>query len=215
MSVVGVHRHWRQIVFQHGSQLGLPAPGHVFLDSGFVALLSGLIEHLAQQVVGQVLLGDPMVPIGVGIQVTPTVAEILRIATGVFQMAGHFPFLLFLHGANGVEEGKGTVALGSGGQVETSLCQVKPPFRHTHVVEGLGAPGHHPNGVGVGHAHVFTSQDEHAAENEARIFAGIQHACHPVQSRVGIGAAQTLDEGTDGVEVSVAILVVQDSTALD
>ena len=47
------------------------------------------------------------------------------------------------------------------------------------------------------------------------IFAGIYHACHPVQRRIGIRASQAFDKSADGIEVGVAFFVVQDSPLLN
>jgi hypothetical protein len=43
----------------------------------------------------------------------------------------------------------------------------------------------------------------------------VDHAGQPVEGGVGVGAADALDEGADGVEVGVALLVVEDGALLD
>ncbi len=156
-----------------------------------------------------------MVAVGVGIEVALPVAQVFGVPAGVLQMLGDFFLSLPLHGRDSIEKGKGTVALGCCRQVDARLGQVKASLRHTHIVESLGAGGYHSHGVRVGHAYILAGEDQHAAEDKARIFTCVQHARHPVQGRVGVGAAQALDEGADGVEVDVAILVVENSTALD
>ena len=128
---------------------------------------------------------------------------------------GTLGFAFLLDAGKGIEEGKARIALGRGGQVERSLGQVKAPFGHPDIVESLRAGDDDPQGVGVRHTDVFTRKDEHAAKNEARVLASVDHARHPVEGRVGIGAAQTLDEGADGVVVDVAFLVIQHGPALD
>ena len=60
----------------------------------------------------------------------------------------------------------------------------------------------------VGQADVFGGQDDDAAGDKHRVLAGLKHACEPVNGGVGVGAADGLDEGGDGVEVGVAALVV-------
>ena len=67
----------------------------------------------------------------------------------------------------------------------------------------------------VGQADIFAGQDDQAAQDEARVLAGVQHLRQPVQGGVGVGAAHRLDEGGDGVVMGVAVFVVQHGPALD
>ena len=92
---------------------------------------------------------------------------------------------------------------------------MKATFGQAHLLERAGAGGHHLDGVGVGHAHILAGKDQHAPEDEARRLAGIDHLRHPVDGRIRVAAAQALDKGADGVEVVVALLVIEDGAALD
>ncbi|MEI2776443.1 MAG: hypothetical protein V9G19_10825 [Tetrasphaera sp.] len=114
-----------------------------------------------------------------------------------------------------IEKGEGGVGFLGRGQIERSRSQVKAPFGHAHLLEGLGAGVDHLDGVGVGHAHILAGKDQHAAEDEARRLAGIDHLGHPVHRGVRVAAAQALDEGADRVEVIVALFVVEHGAALD
>ena len=63
----------------------------------------------------------------------------------------------------------------------------------------------------VGHADVLGREDHHAAGDEPGVLPRLQHAQHPVDGRVGIRAAQRLDERTDDVVVLVGRLVVAEA----
>ena len=61
----------------------------------------------------------------------------------------------------------------------------------------------------IGVADVLGGEDHHPAQHEQRILAGLEHARHPVDRGVGIGAAHALDERRDDAVVLVAGLVVE------
>ena len=164
---------------------------------------------------GQVLLGDPVVAIGVRVEIALAVAKAFVVAVAVLEMIGHAAVRLRAHLLQRIEEGKGGVGLLGRGQIERGRGQVEAAFGHAHLLEGLGAGVDHLDGVGVGHAHILAGEDQHAAEDEARRLAGIDHLGHPVHRRIGVAAAQALDEGADRVEVVVAFLVVEHGAALD
>ena len=67
----------------------------------------------------------------------------------------------------------------------------------------------------IGEADVLAGGDQHAPKDEAGVFAGLHHAGQPEQGGVGIAAPERLDEGADGVEVGVALLVVEHRPLLD
>jgi len=96
---------------------------------------------------------------------------------------------------DGVGEGDGS--LGQSGELE----------------RGKGAGGD-DEGHRVGVADVFAGEDHHAAQDEQRVFAGVDHAKAPVQGCVGIAAAHRLDKGADDVVVLLAVLVVEEHAAL-
>ena len=61
----------------------------------------------------------------------------------------------------------------------------------------------------IGVADVLGREDHHAARDEQRILARLEHAHQPVDRRVGIAAAHALDERGDDVVVLLAALVVE------
>ena len=199
----------------HRDELQLAAAGDLGADAGLVPLVRRLVEDAPLQIGGQVLLGDPVVAVGVRVEVPLPVAESLAVAVGVLEMVGDLVFALLLDRPEGVEEGHGGVALGSGRQVQRRLCQGEAAFRQTDPVEGLGGGDDQRQGPRVGEADVLAGEDDHAAEDEPRILPGVDHAGHPVQGGVRIRAPHRLDEGADRVEVVVALLVVENGAPLD
>ena len=130
-------------------------------------------------------------------------------------MRRHFGLLLPLHRLQRIKESHGRVALGRGGQVERGLGQVEAALRHPHVLKRLRRRYHHTQCVRVSEAHVLTGKDDHAAEDEARLLARVDHPRHPVERRVRVRAAQALDERADGVVVDIAFFVVEHGATLD
>ena len=82
-------------LLDHGRQLGFAAAGHLVADAALVALVAGLVEHPPLKSLGQVLLGHPVVAIGVGIEVALAMAKALAVAAAILEVAGHIalPFL--------------------------------------------------------------------------------------------------------------------------
>ena len=94
--------------FVEGRQLRLPP----FEDRGasfaFDAQGSGSIEDAPPQAFGQVLLGYPMVAIGMRVEIAFAVAEALGVSVRVLQVGGHFGGLR-LDGGERVEVSEGGV----------------------------------------------------------------------------------------------------------
>ena len=199
----------------HRRQLQLPAAPDLVAQGTFAALVRRLVEQAPVEAVGQVLLGHPVVAVGVGIEVAGAVAEALRVPVGVLQRVRDLAVALGLDRGQGVEEGEGGVALRRRGQVEGGLGEVEPALGQADPVEGLGRGGDHPQGFRVGEAHVLAGEDQHAAEEEPGVLAGMDHAGQPVDRGVGVRPAQRLDQGGDRIEVVVALLVVEHRPPLD
>ncbi len=70
--------------FDHRRQLGLAATGHLVADAPLVPLVTGFVKSPPLEALGQVLLGDPVLTIGVGIQIALAVPEPFRVAAAVF-----------------------------------------------------------------------------------------------------------------------------------
>ena len=79
----------------YGSKLGFPLCQYLVAYLFFVAGVSGSIKHSANQLVGQILLRNPVVAVGMGIQVPLAVTERFSIAVCIFQMVRHLGLFLF------------------------------------------------------------------------------------------------------------------------
>ena len=142
-------------------------------------------------------------------------AEALAVATGIAEVSRDICFSFLFDCRNGVEEGHGRVALGRGGEIEGSLGEMEAAFGEADIVESLRTGHDDSHGVGVGQADILTGQDDHAPENEAGVFAGVDHAGHPVERGIRVEAAEALYKGADRVVVDVAFLIIEHGTPLD
>ena len=84
------------------------------------------------------------------------------------------------------------------------LSQVQPRLWKPDELDSLGRCRGDPECVGIGHPHIFASEDHKAPCDKARIFTGLYEARHPVEARVGIRASQALDESRNEVVVLLA-----------
>ena len=150
-----------------------------------------------------------------GIEVALTVAESLLVTVAVLQVIGDVGFAFFLHHAKRVEESEGRVRLGRGREIDGRQRQREPSLRQADTLKGLPATDDDGHGLRIGHADILPGKDGHAPENEARVFPGIDHPGHPVEGGIGVGTAQTLDEGRDGVVMNITVLVIEHGPALD
>ena len=75
-----------RFALDHGRQLRLAVAGHLVADVLLVALFGRLVKNLALKRVGQVLLGHPMIAVGVGIEVALTVAKAFPVEVKGYQL---------------------------------------------------------------------------------------------------------------------------------
>ena len=94
-------------------------------------------------------------------------------------------------------------------QVRARLRQRVHALGHAHAAQRRVGGARDEQRARVGVAHVLAREDEHAARDEERVVARLEHAHHPVDRRVGIAAAHRLDERADDVVVLLAALVVE------
>ena len=76
----------------------------------FPAQLARLPEQLPLQGAGQVLLGDPVFGVGMGIAVAHAIAKGLAIPVGIAQVGGHVLPVAGLDRFQGIKEAKQAVA---------------------------------------------------------------------------------------------------------
>ena len=96
------------------------------------------------------------------------------------------------------------VALWGGGQVHHGLGQIELGLGQSHVFKRLGSRHRNHQRLGVGHADVFAGQHNEAPHDEASVFASLEHARQPIQTCIGIAAANALDERTDDVVMVIS-----------
>jgi hypothetical protein len=108
-------------------ELSSPTFEHSSSPFSFPTLLARSPEHLSLQGIGEVVLGDPMLPIGVGIAVPLSIAEGFTIAIGIAEMAWHRLVLSTAYKADGFEQSHRAVAFFGAGQIQGCLGKrVKP-----------------------------------------------------------------------------------------
>ena len=112
---------WGVFSFQHCRQLQFSAAVYQSARVFLAALVRGLVEGPALEALRQVLLGDPVLAVGVGIEIASAVAEAFGVAAGVLKVVGYFLLLFFFDRFQRVEKGQGRVALGRGRQVERGM----------------------------------------------------------------------------------------------
>ena len=199
---------------QQCGNLCLPPGQHLLPDGILIALGAGIIEDTTVQGIGQILLGYPMVGVGVGIEVACPVAKALGIPVAILEVVGYLG-ILPLHGGQGIEEGKGAVGFGGGGKVEGGVGQVVASLRQTNPVKGGGTRLHHGDGHGVCKSCVLAGGNQHTTEDKARIFSRRHHPCQPVQGRIWVPPPQTFDKGADDIVVVVTVSIVEHHLLLD
>ena len=102
----------------------------------------------------------------------------------------------------------GRVGLGRRGQIDGGLSQWDAPFRPTDLGHGVESGIGQQQGVGIGQTDIFGGTDHEAACDELGVFAAGDHARQPIDGRIGIAAADALDESRNDVVVHLPFLVV-------
>jgi hypothetical protein len=110
--------------------------------------------------------------------------------------------------------GERGVRLGRAGQVDRALGQRQRALRQADQLERRQRRGRDDERLRIGVADVLAGEDDHAAQDEARLLARLQHARHPVRGGVRIRAAHALDERAHHPVVLVARPVVEERALL-
>ncbi len=181
----------------------------------FIAHAGRFVEVGAQQFLGEILLGKKVLLVHVRIDIALPMPQRDGIPVGILQVGGHAADALLLDALEGLEVGGGGIGFGRGGQVEGGFDDRINAFRQADEGKGLHGRGRHYDPHRVGQADILPGQDDQAAQDEARVFPGVQHFRQPVQGGVRVGAAHRFDEGADRVVMGIPILVVQHRPALD
>ena len=117
-------------------------------------------------------------------------------------------------GAGGAERLVGGVGLRREGEVDGGLGEVERALGQADPVDRAGGGVGDQQRLRVGVADVLGGEDDHAAGDEARVLAALQHHRQVVERGVDVGAAGRLDPGRDEVVVAVALAVVVERLAL-
>ena len=96
------------------------------------------------------------------------------------------------------------VGLGGRGQVDHGLGQIQLRLGKAHELDGPGGRVGNQKAHRIGHADVFAGQDDQSAGDEPGVLADVEHPGQPVQTGIGIGAPDALDEGAGHVVVGIA-----------
>ena len=132
-------------------------------------------------------------------------AEDLRAAiVGVAQMHRNRARATIPDRAGGrAERRDDAVALRREREMDHRVREVDRDFRQPDVLDGPGGRVGNEEGLRIGEADVLTREDDEPARDEPRILTRFEHPREPVQARVGIGAANRLDESGDDVVMLV------------
>ena len=173
------------------------------------ALADGLVRH-------QLLLGDAL-GVGVRVVVVESPAELLGARVGgAAQRRRRLGRAVLAHPrARALDRLVRGVRLRRERQVHGGLGEVERALGQTHVLDRVGRAHRHLERARVGVADVLAREHDHAAGDEARVLAALEHRRQVEQRGVGIGAARGLDPCRDQVVVEVAALVVEDRAALE
>ena len=106
----------------HG-ELSSPTFEHSSSSFSLPALLARCPEHLPLQRIGKVILCDPMLPVGVGVAISLSIAKGITIAMGIAEVAWHILILSTANKTDRFEQSHRAIAFFSAGQVEGSLGQ--------------------------------------------------------------------------------------------
>src|SRR6056297_1097289 len=114
-----------------------------------------MVEYFALKTRRQILLGNPVVAVGMGVKVALSVAKTLRIAAGIFQMVRYLLCSFALYFGQGVEKTQAGIAFGCTCQIHRSMGQMVTTLGHTDPVEGRRRRLDYSQCMGIGKPDVF------------------------------------------------------------
>jgi hypothetical protein len=103
-------------------------------------------------------------------------------------MVRHLPFAFLLHGFESVKKGKHGIGFWRSGQVQCCSGQWKASFRETNTIKRVRTGQSDLRRLWISQAHILAGKDEHAAEEKAGVFTGVDHFGQPVHRRVRVRA---------------------------
>ena len=146
----------------------------------------------------------------VRVLVTVAVAEVLhQLRRRIAQMERDGEVAGAAHQLQGFIDGfVGGVVLLRPCQVDHRLGQRDASLGPSDLRHGIEGGVRQQEGVGIRQSDVLRRTDDDPPGDELRVLAPLYHARHPVESRLGVGAPDRLDERRDDVVVHLAVLVV-------
>ena len=149
-----------------------------------------LVVHPALERVRTILLETDPRGVVVRVDVALAVAEGGRpLVVGVAQVAGTSWLTAGAHvGLGPPQRHRHGVGLGRPGQVDHRFGQVERRLGQPDVLDGPGGGLGHEERLGIGQPDVLAGQDHHAPGQETGVLARLDHAGHPVEAGVGVGA---------------------------
>ena len=121
-----------------------------------------------------------------------------------------------LHGMHGRFDGFITcVGFWCTGEVCGDLSKNQTGFRHTDHMDGLESGSGKAKSMRIRIPDILRCQDDESPSDEFRFFSPFQHDGQPVNSCVGIGSANGLDECADGIVMIIALFIIDQRFGLD
>ena len=134
----------------------------------------------------------------------------------VLQVFGHafglFGFNLLRRGAEGFV---GFAIFWRATHVGSGVGEGNARFGHSDEFHGLLRGDRERQRFRIGQSDIFAREDHDASRDEAKVFAGMQHFCEPVDRAFFVGRAHALNECADRVVVRVADAIVDDRFLLN
>ena len=102
----------------------------------------------------------------------------------------------------------GRIRFGRAGEVGHRLRQRNPSFGKSDEVKSVFGGDGDLQRLRIGVADIFRRENHHAPSDKERIFAGLDHAHHPINRCVRVAATHAFDERRDYIVMLVAGLVI-------
>ena len=107
--------------FGRGGELGGPALLEALAQGPLPAQVAWLPKHLALEACGQVLLGHPVLGVGMGVAVAGAIAKGLAIAVPIAQVGRHLLLVGRFDAFEGIKKSQQAVALFGAGEIQRCL----------------------------------------------------------------------------------------------
>jgi hypothetical protein len=179
---------------------------HAVSDLGFGAMGRWLVIDPTFEFGRPVLLVDPGLGLFMRVLVALSVTEAFSpLVVTISEVDWHLSPGLIAHIGLGSTKGHShPIRLGGRSEVHHCVGQIQLRLGQANELDRPSScVGNHER-VRIGHTDVFAGQDHESAGNEASVFACLEHSGQPIQTSIGVGASNRLDERRDDVVVIVS-----------